>query len=69
MSCSSSSRASGLRRSRPRLFLLRAVELPIRLHVIDAPGAQGIARWRLDLDHLGAKIAKNLGQRVPGDET
>jgi hypothetical protein len=30
--------------------------------------ARGVARGRLDLDHLRAEVAEDLGQHVPGEQ-
>ena len=59
---------AALCRSRHRLFLLRAVDLPVRRDALGLPGAQRVAGRRLDLDDLGAEVAEHLRQHVAREQ-
>jgi hypothetical protein len=41
----------------------------MRLHAFGLPGAQGVARGRLNLYHLGTEVAEDLRQHIAGKQT
>ena len=49
-------------------FFVAPIQLPVGRDALRLPGAQRVARGRLDLHHLGAEIAQHLCQRIAGDQ-
>src|SRR5438046_5523481 len=49
-------------------LLAARIEFPGDRHTVRLPGAQRVARRRLDLDHLGAEIGEHLREGVACDQ-
>src|SRR6185503_4649220 len=58
----------GLAQLEREALLVARIELPVDLHAVRAPGAQRVARLRLDLDHFRAEIGEHAGEGVAGNQ-